>query len=120
MAKKKFRCAIFKALYITISNSLLRLKQQLNWDSRFFENKYLTSAVNFPTTAVCSNDKFVGDPFVLFCLWEMAWYEATATAKEYPIISEVYPNRHEWLSGRTPLPQDFGLVTRTHPGGINP
>jgi hypothetical protein len=24
------------------------------------------------------------------CLWEMAWYEATA--KEYPIVSEVYPN----------------------------
>jgi hypothetical protein len=29
----------------------------------------------------------------LFCLWEIAWYEATA--KEYPIISEVYPNLQE-------------------------
>jgi hypothetical protein len=33
------------------------------------------------------------DCFVLFCLWEIAWYEATA--KEYPIISEVYPNLQE-------------------------
>jgi hypothetical protein len=27
------------------------------------------------------------------CLWEIAWYEATA--QEYPIISEVYPNLQE-------------------------
>jgi hypothetical protein len=54
----------------------------------------------------------------LVCLWEMAWYEATA--KEYPIISEVYPNlqMQEWLSCRTPLPQDF-LVRRPRPSWGN-
>jgi hypothetical protein len=63
---------------------------------------------------------FVCQVHLFVCLWR--WRGMRPQSKEYPVKRFIPISRSDrvvqfyWY---TPLPQDFGRATRTHPGGIN-